>query len=78
MAPPKDTPCVYSHSAVIDWWSGTAKRRTCAELMSEANSRIQAQQAKINQLSEALEDRGGGLATNEDAPTLEGDVPSDD
>lgn len=60
--PPKNTPCVYDHGGIVDWVGTNARKRTCAEFMTEANSRITAQQVQIRDAVEKLDQANSILA----------------
>lgn len=84
---PKDAPCVYRHSKVVDWFGTNERKRNCAELLSEANSRLEAQQVQISDVAARLADatseapyiasrRRGDLSIvgSSEAPTLTAEV----
>jgi hypothetical protein len=60
--PPKDAPCVYKHTDVVDWFGTNARKRTCNELMAEANSRITNQQVSIKDAVDKLDQANAIIA----------------
>jgi hypothetical protein len=88
----KTSPCVYSHGWLTDLVNGNDQKRTCAALLKESNSRIEAQQARIGELTEQLDalhaapesrfpagapSQSSSDSASTEAPTLSAQVDSD-
>lgn len=75
--PPKDAPCVYRHAGMVDWFGTKARKRTCDELMAEANSRITNQRAAIKDAVDKLDQANAIIAGSRPVEVLQqyGQVP---
>ena len=87
----RGSPCVYSHNWMTDLVNENDQKRTCSALLKESNSRIEAQQARINALTEQVDALHvepataarttlapvAGQSSGQEAPTLSAEVGSD-